>query len=231
MISTTLVGFVVYFLDFWRNNAGPVMVPTTHSPILNFELRHRHAVSSTARVVFSDVPAAQIYSHNDGRAPYQVRTRRIRIHRPPSFCEYSEARMRSIRQAQSQVLLWDEDDVIGPEVESRETLLELAKMTNNAYVEPEDPYWYDLGDNWPKVRSLFKFCLDIQHSILEYVFYFLVTCNLMSPYSTILLVGNQMLMVSAVMSLQRQTIPLLFFPSREPLLYLEAVDLPRRKTS
>jgi hypothetical protein len=41
---------------------------------------------------------------------------------------------------------------MGPDVESRATLLELAKMTNNAYVEPDDPAWYDLGANWNDVR-------------------------------------------------------------------------------
>jgi len=43
---------------------------------------------------------------------------------------------------------WLEDEIIGPDVEKRETLLELAKMTNNAYVEPEDPAWYELGSEW-----------------------------------------------------------------------------------
>jgi lipase ATG15 len=164
MIPTTLANFVVHLLNFWRYDgpAQAVVAPANNNPILNFELRHQHAVSSTARVVFADVPAAQIYTHRDGRTPYQVRTRRIITHRPSSFCEYSEARMRSIRQAQSQILLWGDSEVIGPDVESRETLLELAKMTNNAYLEPEDPYWYDLGDDWPEVRYLFKLCLDIQ---------------------------------------------------------------------
>jgi lipase ATG15 len=164
MIPATLANFVVHLLHFWRYD-GPfqaAVTPANNNPILNFELRHQHAVSSTARVVFADVPAAQMYTHRDGRTPYQVRTRRIITHRPSSFCEYAEARMRSIRQAQSQVLLWDDSEVIGPDVESRETLLELAKMTNNAYVEPEDPYWYDLGDDWPEVRYLFKLWMSIQ---------------------------------------------------------------------
>jgi lipase ATG15 len=56
--------------------------------------------------------------------------------------------MRSIQHAQTLDLPWDEDEIIGPDVESRETLLELAKMTNNAYVEPGDPAWYDLEGNW-----------------------------------------------------------------------------------
>ncbi|KAG5337287.1 hypothetical protein C0989_009933 [Termitomyces sp. Mn162] len=48
----------------------------------------------------------------------------------------------------SHQLQWNEEEVIGPDVESRETLLELAKMTNNAYLCDDDPDWYDLGDSW-----------------------------------------------------------------------------------
>jgi putative lipase involved disintegration of autophagic bodies len=47
---------------------------------------------------------------------------------------------------------WEEHEVLAPDVESRHTLLGLAKMTNNAYVnETGDPYWYDLGGNWTSV--------------------------------------------------------------------------------
>ncbi len=46
---------------------------------------------------------------------------------------------------------WYEDEVDGPNVEYRETLLILVKMMYNAYAEPADPDWYDLGDNWPNV--------------------------------------------------------------------------------
>lgn len=48
---------------------------------------------------------------------------------------------------QSAVLDWVEDDTIAPDVENRVSLLELAKMTNNAYVEPDDPAWYDISWN------------------------------------------------------------------------------------
>ncbi|EKM58524.1 uncharacterized protein PHACADRAFT_53577, partial [Phanerochaete carnosa HHB-10118-sp] len=43
---------------------------------------------------------------------------------------------------------WDEDEIEGPDVESRKTLLNLAKMTNNAYLEPGEAEWYDLGGDW-----------------------------------------------------------------------------------
>jgi len=47
-----------------------------------------------------------------------------------------------------QSLGWNEDDVDGPAVDKRETVLALAKMTNNAYLKPDEAGWYDLGGNW-----------------------------------------------------------------------------------
>ncbi|KAF8758721.1 Lipase (class 3) [Rhizoctonia solani] len=45
-------------------------------------------------------------------------------------------------------ICWNEDDVDGPAIDKRETVLALAKMTNNAYLSPEESGWYDLGGNW-----------------------------------------------------------------------------------
>jgi lipase ATG15 len=157
MIPINLTSFIVHLLNFWHKNdpAQTLMVPAAaHNPVSHFELRHQYAVSSTARVLFADVSAGSIYGYRDGKAPYQIRMRRMTTYRPPSFYAHSQARIRSIRHAQSQDLHWDEEEVIGPDVESRETLLELAKMTSNAYVEPGDPYWYDLEGNWSKVKYL-----------------------------------------------------------------------------
>lgn len=177
MILTALTSFIVKFSSFWidveSTSVSAIPAAQTRS-ILDFELRHRHAVSSTARVVFSDVSSAQIYSHNIGKAPYRVQTRPVTSHKPPSFGAYSQARIRSIRYGESYDLPWDEDVTVGPNVEIRETLLELAKMTNNAYVqsiflynipirldafryvEPDDPAWYDLGGNWTEVQNWLK---------------------------------------------------------------------------
>lgn len=57
-----------------------------------------------------------------------------------------------MRHAQSANLPWYETEILGPNVKKRETLLELAKMTNNAYVVPDDSQWYELGENWITVR-------------------------------------------------------------------------------
>jgi hypothetical protein len=122
--------------------------PAVTPPPLTFELRHHHGVSNSSRVVFSDIApsfAAQTFS---------VNTRAIDVHRPSSFSAFSSARMRSMRRDESELLQWDQASVVGPDVESRETLLQLATMTANAYAEgPENTSeWYDLGSDWNTVR-------------------------------------------------------------------------------
>jgi len=58
-------------------------------------------------------------------------------------------------RGQSAALDWDEDEIPGPDVSKRETLLLLAKMTSNAYVEPNTDGWYNLTDGWGAVGRLF----------------------------------------------------------------------------
>jgi hypothetical protein len=52
------------------------------------------------------------------------------------------------------MLHWQEDEVPGPDVTRRETLLLLAKMTSNTYFEPGNRGWYNLTDEWNVVRRL-----------------------------------------------------------------------------
>ena len=122
---------------------------------LQFELRHQHAVSPDAHIVFADIPQVPTSAFTEGnKTTYTIKTRRLSSFRPPSFRAHEAARIRSIRHAQSADLPWHEDEIVGPDVEDRETLLELAKMTNNAYVAADDAAWYKLRDEWNIVRRL-----------------------------------------------------------------------------
>ena len=58
-----------------------------------------------------------------------------------------------MRFQESEAIDWDEIEVEGPDVEDRETLLLLAKMTNNAYLMPDEQGWYPLGDHWNVVSG------------------------------------------------------------------------------
>ncbi|KAF7316588.1 hypothetical protein HMN09_00391300 [Mycena chlorophos] len=116
-------------------------------PALRFELRHLHAVSAAdAHVVFADVPASA--ARIQQQAPL-IKTRTVTAYKPPSFAAHAAARRRSLRLGQSTAdFPWDEEEILAPDIEDRETLLELGKMSNNAYVDPEENGWYELGANW-----------------------------------------------------------------------------------
>jgi len=104
---------------------------------LRFELRQYHAVTHDARVLVHDHPSP---SSLQPSLP-AIRTRRTPISRPlqpftptSTYLGYDSG--------------WEEDEVDAPDVENRETLLALAKMTNNAYLLPNETGWYDLEGKW-----------------------------------------------------------------------------------
>ncbi|EKM78636.1 hypothetical protein AGABI1DRAFT_41055 [Agaricus bisporus var. burnettii JB137-S8] len=125
----------------------------THSPHLHFELRHLHASTSDAHVIFSDVPSTHpnwLTADDAASSSYTIRhTAPVTTYKPPSFNAYIDSRKASWNPStQSASLDWKEDVVLGPDVQSRETLLSLAKMTNNAYLNDGEAGWYELGKNW-----------------------------------------------------------------------------------
>ncbi|KAF8589730.1 alpha/beta-hydrolase [Ramaria rubella] len=139
-----------------------IPVATTQVPLLyhpetdlKFHLRQLHAVTNDSRIVFSDVPSGSAQNFvNDAQDSYTLSTRSIKTHRPSSFASHARARLKAFtREGESEVeeLSWSESEVTGPDVTNRQTLLHLAKMTNNAYAYPDngdDRTWYDLGHDW-----------------------------------------------------------------------------------
>ena len=111
-------------------------------------------VTPSAHVYFADIPL-HTSLHPDSQ-PLSIPIAPVRTARPPSTAAFSEARVLSMR-GQSTTLDWKVDDIMGPDVSMRETLLILAKMTSNAYVEPDTDWWYNLTDEWGIVRSHFVF--------------------------------------------------------------------------
>ncbi len=128
-------------------------VPPASPAPLQFELRHLHAVSSDARVVFKDVHHSDLLASTSDLSTYALRPRRVKAHRPRSIDAFNTARMRSMRFQETEAIDWDEIEVEGPDVNDRETLLLLAKMTNNAYLSPGEQGWYELGDRWNVVSA------------------------------------------------------------------------------
>ena len=107
-----------------------------HPAPLQFELRHLHAVSPDARVVFSDVHPADVRAlaaATGDPTSYVLRPQRVRAHRPSSQDAFQRARVRSMRFGESELVDWDEVEVEGPDVGDRETLLELAKKAGRQW--------------------------------------------------------------------------------------------------
>lgn len=164
MLSTTLTTLFPLFSFSTRLYPREQPYPFKSEPTpLQLELRHQHALSPDAHVVFSDVPQAPRSAITEGNGTtYTIKTKKISSFRPPSFRAHEAARTRSIRHAQSTDLPWWEEEIVGPDVEHRETLLELAKMTNNAYVTPDDAAWYELRDEWDNVCPFFFFLFFVR---------------------------------------------------------------------
>jgi hypothetical protein len=154
MLATMWTGFafpllsLLYTANAWLASTVP---KRPQSELLRFELRHYHAVSNSSRIIFADAPPSLV---NIGLDSYEMRARELISYRPSSHVAFAQARTRSLRNGQNEHLSWDEVNVLGPDVESRDVLLHLAKMTNNAYLLPDEDGWYDLGDKWSPVRSL-----------------------------------------------------------------------------
>ena len=71
-------------------------------------------------------------------------------------------------RGQSAALDWEEDDVLGPDVTQRETLLLLAKMTSDAYFVPGASGWYNLTDEWNVVRWPFCLACEVKAELMSY---------------------------------------------------------------
>ncbi len=136
--------------------------------VLNFQLRHLHAATSSAHVYLADAPHNLSSTSSFASSPYSIVTSPLRTTRPSSLEHFQAARHMS-KLGQSAALNWQENEVSGPDVMRRETLLLLAKMTSNTYFEPHNRGWYNLTDEWnvvgysllqrrARMPALCKFC-------------------------------------------------------------------------
>ena len=161
MLPTALTALLIPLLNIFVNKDPDDYSPLQIGPRLRFQLRHQHVAAPSGHVVFSDVRSGPVSSLGSPSTIHELGTTYISSFRPPFFNEYIEARIRSVRRAQSTDLFWSHERILAPHVENRETLLELAKMTNNAYVAPNDSAWYALKEQWVHVRLHGCMPLDI----------------------------------------------------------------------
>ncbi|KAG5653710.1 hypothetical protein H0H81_011290 [Sphagnurus paluster] len=70
------------------------------------------------------------------------------VYRPRSLAALHHARLRSLHQAESEIVEWDRFEVPGPDVEDRHTLAQLARMAGNAYALNPRGNWYEVDKAW-----------------------------------------------------------------------------------
>jgi hypothetical protein len=83
-----------------------------------------------------------------GLDPGRIRTVPQRIQRAKDPNAYQQARLRSIISQESTSLEWEEKEIPSPDFSDRLTVLELAKLTGNAYAQPGSKDWYSIDDRW-----------------------------------------------------------------------------------
>jgi lipase ATG15 len=164
LLSTPFANLALYFLNkFFPTDVSqhPHARPLLDNA-LSFHLRHTHVATSSAQVYFKDVPP-ELLSVNglESVPPVSIVTSPVRTTRPPSLHEFTAARHLS-KRGRTALLDWKEDEVPGPDVTRRETLLLLAKMTSNTYFVPGNNEWYNLTDEWNVVRYLFYTVLSLR---------------------------------------------------------------------
>lgn len=74
------------------------------------------------------------------------------VYRPRSLEALHHARLRSLHLAESEVVEWDRLDILGPDIEDKHTLSQLARMAGNAYALPGQKNWYEVDMAWNTVR-------------------------------------------------------------------------------
>lgn len=140
------------------------------------------------------------------------------VFRPKSVDALLHARSQSLRHAQDEKVDWDLVEVNGPDVQDRHTLVQLARMSGDAYALPGQKNWYDIDPAWNEVRDPQLFSLH--HSERN-------TQMLYSYARAFHSVGKTLPKDSAGTSSSPQTTLPSSCPSREPL----SKALHRRRTS
>lgn len=103
-------------------------------------------------------------AHSLAHSDAVLNSRPMTVYRPRSLRALHNARRQSMRYAESPVepLEWDAKEVLGPDVESRHTLAQLARMSGNAYALPGLPNWYEVDQAWNQASTIYLSTVDLK---------------------------------------------------------------------
>lgn len=112
------------------------------SPSLTFQLRHLHAMlPDGSQSLFADVNPVRVSSNEQFLVPGVIQTSPTIVHKPRFVDSERGRRVLDVER-------WEMELVLAPDVSDRTTMHELSKMCNNAYFEPDEEKWYNLGGRW-----------------------------------------------------------------------------------
>lgn len=115
----------------------------------DFHLDEEHALDNPVQAKF-DVT----HTLSDATAPsITLQARPTSVWRPKDPNVLQHARMRSLRHSESELVEWEQVQMLGPDIEDQHTLGQLARMTGNAYALPGQKNWYDIDQVWNMVHS------------------------------------------------------------------------------
>ena len=90
-------------------------------------------------------------SDSEATPSWTIQARPTIVHRPRSQAGLQRARLRSLRYSESEKVEWESVETFGPDIEDRQTLAQLARMTGNAYALPGENNWYEIEPKWNNV--------------------------------------------------------------------------------
>jgi lipase ATG15 len=162
-------------LPFYGQYPIPLVVDqSSNSHAVALQLRHAFVASPALpqsfstlqrppQILFNDVLVAPDLTVGEedytqaAAAGFHFRTKPIHVNRAKDQESFHEARHRSIYAGESTLLDWEEHEILAPDTTDRSTVMELARITGNAYFRPGDRGWYEVDGRW---NSSFPFGWD-----------------------------------------------------------------------
>jgi lipase ATG15 len=103
-------------------------------------------------------------THSLTHSDVVLNSRLMTVYRPRSLGALHNARRQSMRYGESPIepLEWDVKEVLGPDIENRHTLAQLARMSGNAYALPGLPNWYEVDHAWNQASTVYLSTVDLK---------------------------------------------------------------------
>ena len=155
------------YLTFLALSAPVHVFGLSDRTFLSFNLDPEHRGVEGTHAFLHDTARARAQL-DEGSPTFILRARPTTVHKPQSLSHIQRARSRSLRHSESEALEWTTSVVLGPDIEDRLTLVQLARMAGDAYAAPGQKNWYDVDPAWNKVRLVHAYCDKGPFTNLDY---------------------------------------------------------------